>query len=469
MIRMRLLKKLIYGFLGLALVANALFSFGKPAIAAEASLTFSPNHGDYIVGNTFEISLLLNTNGESVNTIEANMAFPPDNIQVVSISKSLIEIWVAQPSFSNSAGTINLVGGIPTPGINTTAGIVTTITFRAKAAGETKIRLDPSSKVLKNDGSGTSILTSRGEALINITPAPPGGPNVSSKTHDDQTKWYNNSLVTFNWDRPDKATDFSYILDNSPLTIPDETVDSAETSVSLKAEADGLWYFHIRGRSNVWGGTTHYLVRIDNGPPAKFTPNLRPNSIDTYGQSILTFRTTDGVSDINHYEVKLISSNENDGKTTIFTEQTSPHVLQGLQKSKYKVVVRAFDNAGNYTDGEADLRVTALLFGLSLGQITQFISGLLILAILALLYLWRRHHRHYVTTKQLTNDLSNVRLQMKQKWEELRALKQVEKESVETIADLASPPTDIDTPALPADQNLPQSPDSRQSPPTQQL
>src|SRR3989344_1767081 len=107
------------------------------ANAGAATFFLSPTSGTFAVGETFSVSVYVNTGGNFINTIEANLVFPPDKLQVVSpsIGKSFIEIWVGQPQYSNIDGTISFRGAVPSPGINVSQGLISTITFRVKATG----------------------------------------------------------------------------------------------------------------------------------------------------------------------------------------------------------------------------------------------------------------------------------------------------------------------------------------------
>ena len=64
-----------------------------------ASLYLGPVTGSFAVGDTFTVSLYLNTGGQPVNAVEADLAFPPNKLQVVSptTGSSFIKIWVNQP------------------------------------------------------------------------------------------------------------------------------------------------------------------------------------------------------------------------------------------------------------------------------------------------------------------------------------------------------------------------------------
>ena len=422
---MRKIKKLLLGLVLLISIFGLTISpFNHTASAAGASLTFSPNRGDLFVDNTFEVSLIVNTGGQSVNAIEAFVNFPPDKLQVVSLSKSLIELWVAQPSFSNTKGTVSLQGGIPTPGINTSAGSIITITFRAKSSGTVTLTYGDSSKVLANDGSGTNLLNSRGQASYNINLPPPAGPIVTSHTHEDQNRWYKNTEIALSWAAPKGVTEYSYVLDASPSTTPNETADSSSTSVTLTAQDSGLWYFHIRGKSSSWGGTTHFLVKIDSKAPAKFTPSVDPAAFANSSRGVVKFGTTDSASGIDHYEIKIINLGEEDGESTIFTEESSPYLIPEMPPGKYKFVVRAFDRAGNYTEASVEFRITSPFIALLLGK--PFLSGATLLATLLLMVLmivlWRRHKHQQNRVREIQGHISTIQEQITNRKAEIASL-----------------------------------------------
>jgi hypothetical protein len=53
-----------------------------PANTAEAAiLSLSPPTGTFVIGGTFDVSVFLNTQGESVNAISVFLRFPADKLQ----------------------------------------------------------------------------------------------------------------------------------------------------------------------------------------------------------------------------------------------------------------------------------------------------------------------------------------------------------------------------------------------------
>ena len=172
----------------------------KVAEAAGASLSIYPQRGIFTVANTFDISIFLNTGGSNINVIQVDLKFDPEKLQVISPVKELsaIEAWTFPPSFSNSKGTISLRGGFPSRGINTSEGLISTITFEAVSLGETVVNFLDSSKVLLgSDEKGTDILSSVNRGIYNIIASPSKGPEIFSETHPDQNRWYKNNSPVF--------------------------------------------------------------------------------------------------------------------------------------------------------------------------------------------------------------------------------------------------------------------------------
>lgn len=332
----------------------------RPTLAAGATLKLSPSSGVYEVGALVDVSMIVDTGGEAINAVAATLQFPPDKLQVVnpSASTSFISIWVTAPTYSNTDGTVTFQGGLPNPGIKTSSGVISTITFRVKAPGQANLRFAPSARVLRNDGQGTNILTTTGTADMTLKVPPPAGPEVSSPTHGDQSAWYNNPQVQFVWTGIEGATGYSYIFDQSPKTIPDETSDTAATAASVKATGDGVWFFHLRAKTESWGGVTTFPVQIDSTAPAGFTPQLDKSVLTTEDAPIVRFSTTDAASGIDHFEVKVLAKDQQQsGVNTLFIEGASPYSLPKLPAGEYTVTVKAIDRAGNAIEGNIVARI----------------------------------------------------------------------------------------------------------------
>ncbi len=372
-----------------------LFLF-KPGFFASAqtsrepvSLYISPPSGTVTVGSTFSVSFYLNTGNQFINAIEAHVAFPQDKLQVVSptTGSSFVSVWTAQPTYSNIDGTMTFTGAVPSPGVSTSAGLISTVTFRVKSVGSALIKFSDKSRVLLNDGQGTDVLSKTSGAVYTLVLPPPAGPAVSSFTHPDQSSWYASDNVELRWQ--DSGEDgYSYMLSFAPIDIPDDISEGARTSVVYKNVSDGVQYFHIKAlRDGVWGGVTHYAVKVDVSPPAVFRVNLSPGTRTSNKNPIITFATTDAASGLSHYEVSLIplSSISADKKFLqginergFFIEASSPYVPH-LELGKYDVVVHAFDQAGNMREIIQQLNIVNPLFQFTSADGLIISGGLLVI------------------------------------------------------------------------------------------
>lgn len=329
-----------------------LFACSSRAFASTLSL--SPSSGSFEVESTFDVSVILNTQGETINAFEIDINFPPKTLQVVSPStgKSIASLWVSPPKYNNQTGTIQLRGGIP-DGINTTGGNIATISFRAKSTGSAAITFLNDTKVLLHDGSGSDTLDQLNNAVLSLVLPPPAGPIVVSETHPDQSKWYNLSSIILTWDPNAEGVEgYSYEMSDKPTNIPDDISDGGKREAIYKNLADGRHYFHIKAkREGAWGGTTHYAVNIDITPPAEFAIKILPSERTSNRTPFFEFETTDNLSGVSHFELKIVSVNkkgaEQSEDSPFFIEATSPYVSSKLETGKYDVIVRAYDVAGN--------------------------------------------------------------------------------------------------------------------------
>ncbi len=342
------------------------FLFQPQEITAkgEAKLFLSPATGSFLVGSTFDVSIVVDTDDVNINTVKADLSFPPDYLQIVlpSSGMSFISLWLEQPTYSNTKGTISFAGGKP-EGIKTSSGIVSIITFRAIKAGEAVIKILPSSNVLAHDGKGTEILSTiiNGSYVLKLKPAE--GPKVFSNTHPDENFWYNNQNPIISWEEEPGFTDFSYVLDSFPQTIPDNNSDIQETTKAYENLANGLWYFHIKAlKENIWGSPSHFLLRIDSTPPAKFKPKVEFLLAAVIGRALVSFSTTDALSGVDHYGIAVIDKAEPPLESPVFIEAQSPYQLPNALSGDLRVIVRAVDKAGNVRDESVDVNLGGSIF-----------------------------------------------------------------------------------------------------------
>ncbi len=339
-----------------------LFSVAK---AEAASLYFSPSSGSYAVGNTLSISVYVSSAEQAMNAASGVISFPRDKLEVTSLSKngSIFALWVQEPSFSNTAGTANFEGIVLNPGFTGATGKVISINFRAKAAGVATLNFS-SGSVLANDGKGTNILASLGNAQFNLgyagpsvpeatTPSialdTPAAPQISSPTHPDPNKWYSQNTAKFIWSVPSDAVASRLLYDKYPNTQPkvvyEPAISEKEIIDSIK---DGVYYFHVQFKNNKgWGAISHFRFQIDTQPPEPFSIEFVDGKETDNPQPTVIFDTTDTLSGINYYKIKIGEGNFF-GITPEIVEG-NPYTLPLQAPGKRSILVQAFDKAANYT------------------------------------------------------------------------------------------------------------------------
>ena len=350
-----------------------LFSFYliTPVKAGSASLFLSPPSATYLVGSTFSVKIKVNSGGENINAAEGNLTFNPNEISIVSLSKtdSIFSLWAIEPTFSNSAGNIVFAAGTSS-GFTGSSGTIITIRFSAKANASSQIRFS-SGSVLLADGRGTNILATMNGAVYTlkskvITPpaeevfpeteyvppivlsGAPLAPIVSSITHPNPENWYSNNNPEFFWEVPADVTVVGLLTCHLQGATPIVTYSPPISEKKLEGLEDGVWYFHVRFKNQYgWGDITHRKVLIDTKPPEPFNIIVDNGGDPTNPTPILHFKTTDSLSGVEYYEVKI---GEKD-VVLILSADIESNLYQTLvlEPGIHTIIVKAVDAADNST------------------------------------------------------------------------------------------------------------------------
>lgn len=353
--------KVIYLTAGIILASGSLVAIAR---AQSASLYINPDDGSFEVGRTFSVSVYVSSAGSAINAASGVISFPPDKLRVTSVSKSgsIFNLWVQEPSFSNTDGTVNFEGIVFNPGFAGSAGKIITINFRAVGAGSAPVGFAAGS-VLANDGRGTNVLASLGNAnyflTTGATQAPvsaeepetagpgntPGAPKISSPTHPDPEKWYSVSSAKFTWPVGQGVTASRLLFGRLPKSSPSITYTPAIDSKEIPNLENGVWYFHAQLKNAAgWGGISHFRFQIDTELPDRFEIQEIKRTDLTEPKVKFIFNAHDAVSGIDHYEIQIddgeFSSWKDDGNHTYETPVLGPgnHIL----------TAKATDRAGNY-------------------------------------------------------------------------------------------------------------------------
>ncbi|MES2216458.1 MAG: cohesin domain-containing protein [Patescibacteria group bacterium] len=379
----------------LAMAQQRVINIDASSLLPKVNIFFTPQTATFIEGSTFEVPVYVNTKGSSINTIEMYLSFDPSRLSIIepSAGKSIIGLWLEAPSYDNTKGRVKIVGSIAN-GITTSSGLILSMKFKAINTGKTEIRVLDTSRILSNDGVGTPVAFDANRATYSIVPKPPEGVTVFSDTHPFEDQWYNNTNPVLSWDQDPGVTGFSYAFDNTPTTAPDNELEASSTTFSATDVKDGIWYFHIKAqKQGVWGGTTHRIVRIDSTPPAEFKPTVNYLSAAAINRLLVSFFTTDSLSGLDHYEVGVIDKREDSTASPVFVQAESPFQIPFTVTDKQRVIVRAFDRAGNVRDASLDVEAPNSIVDFLIRNIFWFLLGILVFVIiLFILHYYFGHH-----------------------------------------------------------------------------
>lgn len=346
-----------------------------PAAAGTATLYFSPSYGSFDVGSTFTVGIYVSSTAQAMNAASGVISFPKDKLEVISLSKtdSIINLWVQEPTFSSSDGTVSFEGIILNPAFTGSTGKILSATFKAKAGGDTSLSFS-SGSVLANDGMGTNILDSLGTAQFSLnepvsgpqapaaeTPSvvsgTPAAPKISSPTHPDPEKWYANKNPKFTWQVPSGTTAVRVLFDQKAHLRPSFVHSPPISEKELTDIDDGVWYFYVQlQNNNGWGGISRFQVQIDTQKPEHFEIKEVERTDLTEPKVKFSFAAGDATSGIEHFAVKI---DEGDFENWQDNE-THAYETPILAPGKHTLIVKAVDKAGNFSESSVEFGVQAL-------------------------------------------------------------------------------------------------------------
>lgn len=338
-----------------------------------ANFYFSPSIGSHTVGATFSVNVYLSSPAQAMNAASGIISFPKDKLEVISLSKtgSIFTLWVSEPSFSNSTGTVNFEGIVLNPGFSGSNGKVITINFKTKIAGNAPLTFS-SGSVLASDGQGTNILMELGNANFQIGIAEPEAPEIiipseiagtpiaptiNSSTHPDPNKWYREKDAKFNWNIVKDIIGTRLILSKILTTIPTSTYTPPIHEHEFNDIPDGKWYFSVRLQNDVgWGAISRFRFQIDTQKPTSFEISEIIRKDLTNPKVSFNFDAKDKTSGIDYYEVQI-----NEGDSQIWKDDGSGIYETPIQgPGKHTLIAKAFDRAGNSLANSIEFEIEAL-------------------------------------------------------------------------------------------------------------
>ncbi|MDA3840416.1 MAG: cohesin domain-containing protein [Patescibacteria group bacterium] len=363
-------------------VINLLPLFSATVNAAGATLFLSPSSGEYTQGGTITAKVMVNSGGSpGINASEGSLKFDPEYLSVSRLSDSgtIFKLWVTDPTYSNSAGTISYGGGLP--GAYTgNAGLIFSIVFNVKKAGNTSVTFS-SGSVLAQDGKGTDVVEGYGNATYVLIepkeeepkpeptkPEPeekevvrgilPPKPEINSKTHKEDDVWYSNNDPEFSWKMLAELTGVSISITDEAESDPGPIPDGIIETKKFDDVEDGEWYIHVKYQNKAgWGMVAHKKFLVDTKSPILNGVRVDNDGDDNNPSPELVFNASDETSGIAYYE--LVKGDE---VKTLETGMISNgrYKMDRVDPGEHNIQLIIYDNAQNIASSSIDFFVEPL-------------------------------------------------------------------------------------------------------------
>lgn len=365
----------------LLLFTSIFFLVSSPTQAQAASVYFSPSSGQFKVGDSVTVNLLIDSAKDTIDAVSGAVSFTQDTLQVTSLSRSgsILNLWTQEPTFSNSSGTINFKGTALNRGYSGSGGKVIAISFKVIQNGPAYVTYTFGS-VLANGDQDTSPLSLGGRAQFTIVGTDtevdnenkeesdtdkdlPTVSRIISSTHSDQNKWYTNNSPELSWSLPEGVLEVRADIGESIISKPTVSYIPPISEKKIEDLKDGRHCFSLILRNAIgWGNVSYYCLNIDTAPPKHFIIGYRGNGV--------SFRTVDDLSGLSHYTIDV------DGQTIFENLIPDPEEnffdTQFLEPGNHIISITATDKAGNLIVATKEI----LVGGINSPVITYYTSSL---------------------------------------------------------------------------------------------
>lgn len=149
-----------------------------PALATHTGtgvlLKFSAPPATVCEGSSFTLQLIMDAPSEGINAAQVDLTFDPAAVRVDSMNwlTSMFRFFAEGPEWDNGAGTIHMIGGLPTPGFQGMNGLVAEVSMTTTGGGNPNLLYNAATTdVLLDDGFGTSTLVEFDNAIIDVLPS----------------------------------------------------------------------------------------------------------------------------------------------------------------------------------------------------------------------------------------------------------------------------------------------------------
>ena len=327
-----------------------------------STLALLPDSDIFTDNQPHTITVSLSSGGELINAVEATLSFDPSAVSIkkVILTNSLCDQELFSTTvIDNTNGTVTVSCATDPNGFQGKNGTVAELEIMPKHIGQYDLAFDMArSHVYADDGLGTDVLRIATNGSYQIkkssdSPAMPALP-IFSLSHPNSEQWYNTKTISLSWDPNDAYPSYVYAFDMNATTDP--ALPIANHAISLLAVQDGVYYFHVAGvRGTTKGPASHFKIMIDTTKPDAPNILLSADSVQTGNTVRVQVSSHDGLSGLQRFLYARVNSN-------MFLPFTSPISYSFPRSGTYVLTVRAYDNAGNWSESNHTIRVTSPSF-----------------------------------------------------------------------------------------------------------
>lgn len=346
-------------------------------VHAETSLLLEPGTGTYPIGETFEVEVRLDTDGEDISAAEGAVSYNQNDLTVVTVSTedSIFTSWLVTPTVDEDAGRISFQGLMSAGrSYRGTDGLLMTITFRAERQNTSRVWFSQGAAVVASDAVGTNVLEALRTATYTLAPrevtplfqnalaAQAIAANVSSGDIEitpipvPKDEWFGTTTVKLSWSLPGSVTRLRADVHESPGARPTTDYVVPVSTITLDELEEGTQYFHLQFlEDDTWGEVTQFPLRIDLTPPEYVLAQEAERRDVADPRLRFAIDAADTLSGIRHFEIEI------DGDEPVVWEGDTDYFEPGtLEPGEHTLYVTAFDRAGNTVATSVDFRVQAL-------------------------------------------------------------------------------------------------------------
>jgi hypothetical protein len=330
---------------------SCLLSVGASAQAATnlAKLRLIADDDKFTQGEVVHVGVRLES-ANLVNVTSAFINFDPSVFELVKINKSnsIVKLWLFDPKLNGGKGRLKFGAGFIYPGF-AGGGELFSFDLKYKVATTTSQITVTDEQILSADGTGANFKVATNTiSIVNlaktIVPVKGLAKFVLSAPLSSGV-WNNQTHVGFYWPAGFKVL---YALDNKATTKPTKTLKNPNRA-TFDITTDGTYYLHLQITDAAKASKlVHFKIQIDAKKPTGLT--IKSTLPKKVGANLsLKLNAADKHSGLAYYSVVL------DGKET---KVTSPSFVTPIKTTgNHRLLVRAFDRAGNYQESTANFNL----------------------------------------------------------------------------------------------------------------